>query len=697
MWILQAARRLQARVLVPAALLCVSAAAFAAEQGAIRLIAGGSATLAGVVNAGIAVPEGAKFAVESEPASPYPFTAGVSASSGSLFVATTPTMPPADYILNVSMIEADARIPLGRVAVTVEPLPPVPQGERPPVVLLNGFDLTAATSGECALAEDSTATFGRLQEFLETDGATVFFFDNCRFGVPPIETLGTEFGLFLDDLENSGVERVDVVGFSMGGLIVRSYLAGKQVQEGSFNPPPDPRIRRAVFVGTPHFGTPLATLVTSGEQGPALRQGSRFSWDLARWHQNLDDLREIDAIAVAGSGARNGEGDGVTGLNSASLSSFALRGPEQSRILEACHNAPARILCSTQEVLMAVESEEHPTARIIRSFLGGTEDWRGVGVALDEHPFTSGAADVYLAVQDEAGATVEGVTSATATPAPTELVAQNASLTRSRDNVFFQTGLAPGQYLLEAAAPDGAIVANATLSASRTSTVTAKDGPLIARIIPAAGLVATLSLAGDSLVSIFGSEFSSEQFAASSLPWPTEVNGVSVLANGVAQELLFVGSNQINAYFEPGLTGLVEVTVQTPAGSHSVNVLMDAAVPAVFAINGAGSGPAAALIANTPTVISSDNPVRVGDFVSLFVTGLGATEMRGGFEQAVIDPDVFLGGVRQNVLYAGPAPGFRGLQQINIELVEGFAVGSAPLIVQSAARVSNETSLATAE
>ena len=38
MWIFQAARRVQARVLIPAALLCVSAAAFAAEQGAIRLV-----------------------------------------------------------------------------------------------------------------------------------------------------------------------------------------------------------------------------------------------------------------------------------------------------------------------------------------------------------------------------------------------------------------------------------------------------------------------------------------------------------------------------------------------------------------------------------------------------------------------------------------------------------------------------------
>ena len=72
-------------------------------------------------------------------------------------------------------------------------------------------------------------------------------------------------------------------------------------------------------------------------------------------------------------------------------------------------------------------------------------------------------------------------------------------------------------------------------------------------------------------------------------------------------------------------------------------------------------------------------------------------EMRGGFQQAVIEPDVFLGGVRQKVLYAGPAPGFRGLQQINIELVEGFAFGAAPLTVRSAARISNETSLATAE
>jgi hypothetical protein len=44
----------------------------------------------------------------------------------------------------------------------------------------------------------------------------------------------------------------------MGGLIVRSYLSGKQTAEGTFNPPAETKIRKLVFLATPHFGTAAA-------------------------------------------------------------------------------------------------------------------------------------------------------------------------------------------------------------------------------------------------------------------------------------------------------------------------------------------------------------------------------------------------------------------------------------------------------
>ena len=62
----------------------------------------------------------------------------------------------------------------------------------------------------------------------------------------PIEHIASEFAVFLDKhLEETGTEEVDLICFSMGGLIARTYLNGKE------NPP----VRNLITIGTPHRGT----------------------------------------------------------------------------------------------------------------------------------------------------------------------------------------------------------------------------------------------------------------------------------------------------------------------------------------------------------------------------------------------------------------------------------------------------------
>lgn len=109
------------------------------------------------------------------------------------------------------------------------------QPARVPVVLLNGYQAT------CTGTSDSSATFGAMQSLLTADGWQVSFFDNCSVSPgttgsarPNIEQLAQAFGDFLQKL---GAPEVDVVAHSMGGLIVRSYLAGK-LPQGGFSPPP---------------------------------------------------------------------------------------------------------------------------------------------------------------------------------------------------------------------------------------------------------------------------------------------------------------------------------------------------------------------------------------------------------------------------------------------------------------------------
>lgn len=65
-----------------------------------------------------------------------------------------------------------------------------------------------------------------------------------------------EIAMAVDRLrDRTGVERIDVVAHSMGGLALRHYL---HFHDSGL------RVRRAVFTGTPHFGTWAAYLAWGG-------------------------------------------------------------------------------------------------------------------------------------------------------------------------------------------------------------------------------------------------------------------------------------------------------------------------------------------------------------------------------------------------------------------------------------------------
>ncbi len=81
--------------------------------------------------------------------------------------------------------------------------------------------------------------------------------------------------------DGTPVQTVDVVAHSMGGLVLRSYLSGKQNTAGVFQPPAATHVRKAIFLATPNFGTPIASLVPIGAiQVEEMASGSAFLFDL---------------------------------------------------------------------------------------------------------------------------------------------------------------------------------------------------------------------------------------------------------------------------------------------------------------------------------------------------------------------------------------------------------------------------------
>jgi uncharacterized protein (TIGR03437 family) len=142
-------------------------------------------------------------------------------------------------------------------------------------------------------------------------------------------------------------------------------------------------------------------------------------------------------------------------------------------------------------------------------------------------------------------------------------------------------------------------------------------------------------------------------------------------------------------------SGLTPITVQNSGGQNTVNVYVGAAAPAIFTQDSSGSGPASALQASDQSLVTAANPLHAGDAVELYATGLGATTSSNGFDVAVQQPAVTVGGVACPVTFAGAAPGFEGLDQINCTIPAGLTSGSSvPVVIASGSRISNTATLA---
>jgi len=180
----------------------------------------------------------------------------------------------------------------------------------------------------------------------------------------------------------------------------------------------------------------------------------------------------------------------------------------------------------------------------------------------------------------------------------------------------------------------------------------------------------------------------------------TSLSNIQIFFDGVSAPLLYTSASQLGAIVPFGTAGPTTQVVVSSQGQSSLpmTIPVTPATPALFSLDGTGSGPGA-ILNQDGTPNSTDNPANRGSVVVLYGTGAGQTSPAG--DDGMISTDlplptpilpvtVFIDGQPAEVLYSGAAPGMvQGILQINARVPSTASVG---VVIQVMFKVGNYSS-----
>ncbi len=192
------------------------------------------------------------------------------------------------------------------------------------------------------------------------------------------------------------------------------------------------------------------------------------------------------------------------------------------------------------------------------------------------------------------------------------------------------------------------------------------------------------AVAADSIASVFGAFVTTDGQSAVAVltPLPTTLNGITVSINGVNAPLFYVSNSQINILIPTSTAAGAATVVVTSSNATTrtgvINILPSA--PGLFSVDSTGTGSAIAQTTtdglsyqSTVNADGSERPIAVGSaaqptYLILYGTGIRNAQASNpadanGVGEAVI---ATVQGVHAAVAYAGMAPGWVGLDQVNV-------------------------------
>ena len=219
----------------------------------------------------------------------------------------------------------------------------------------------------------------------------------------------------------------------------------------------------------------------------------------------------------------------------------------------------------------------------------------------------------------------------------------------------------------------------------------------------------SVAVAPGSLATLYGSNLAAGNTSASALPLPTTLGGLTLSVTDAAgarfpAALNFVSPNQVN-FVIPSAAALGDATFTASNGSTSqtATARIQNVAPALFSMNGTGSGVAAATAIEVPTAqpqqqipvavfdctasVCTPVPINVGVSGTIYLTLYG-TGIRD--RSSPTNVQVTINGVNVPVQYAGAQPSFPGLDQVNVSLPAALSgAGDANVVLTVDGQVSN--------
>jgi uncharacterized protein (TIGR03437 family) len=162
----------------------------------------------------------------------------------------------------------------------------------------------------------------------------------------------------------------------------------------------------------------------------------------------------------------------------------------------------------------------------------------------------------------------------------------------------------------------------------------------------------TPGIAPGGILSIFGSGL-----AGAGSPTVVEFDG----AGGT---VLLASPFQVNAVVPAAVAaGTHVVRVRSAFGTAEQTVTVSAVAPGIFTM---GTPDVGAVLNPDYSLNSASAAVARGQYLSIYATGLGAVGRQGSFSPVTNPVTVVVGGQELPASFAGLAPGFSGLYQVNV-------------------------------